>query len=602
MHRPGLPPSGSQPSAATPRESRLHYAMGVLAWLEGDLSLAREELGIALLFDQDSAYLHMVLGRLAAAQRDLEGAHASLCVALALNPTSQEALFTMGQVLQDLKQPQAALDHFRLALAQGAHHPSFEALTSWYVQQGEGSAAAQVLADWDAAQEPVTQVLLRRGSLRLELGDAQGAQRDIGLYLQRERAQGGPLDLYLHATRACRRYRSALDLLELLSHLEPGNDDLLLHLGALAEEADYALLAVRTWHALDVLQGGHDADAKFLLAQAQLSSGAHEDALVSLRAARALDADLPGLAMAEAHALRALGRAAEALQALEDIQRDAPGGVAYVALRSSLLTELGRHAEARAELRKGLESPSPSTGLARKLALLMAEAGDLLGALELASAHRRPDAHPESWEVTQARLQAAAGGLPAALERLGSAEARWPQRSLAVRTHTALLHEDGRSQEALQVVRDATGRMPENAALLQLLAAMELETGGREAALEVYRRALALVPDDPTLQNDLAYLLVEGGQPNEEALLLAQRAGEQEPGNAAFRDTLGWALRAGGELEQAIAELQLAVRLDPENDVITDHLAQAQAQAERRQEAATPETRYKAAPSTPGSP
>jgi tetratricopeptide (TPR) repeat protein len=57
-----------------------------------------------------------------------------------------------------------------------------------------------------------------------------------------------------------------------------------------------------------------------------------------------------------------------------------------------------------------------------------------------------------------------------------------------------------------------------------------------------------------------------------EALELIERAVELEPGSAAYRDSLGWALYRLNRLEAAEEAVRTALERDENNAVILDHL------------------------------
>jgi tetratricopeptide (TPR) repeat protein len=71
--------------------------------------------------------------------------------------------------------------------------------------------------------------------------------------------------------------------------------------------------------------------------------------------------------------------------------------------------------------------------------------------------------------------------------------------------------------------------------------------------------------------NNLAWNLLERGGNIDEALGFAQIAKEQMPKSAAVMDTLGWAYYLKGSYLNAIAELEDALQLDPDNPVINYH-------------------------------
>jgi len=88
---PPPPPASPVVPRDPPAGARLHYALALSAWLDGDLPLARTEVAVALLLDPDSAWLRMTEGRIAAEQGDLTAARRAFEEALRRDPDLAEA-------------------------------------------------------------------------------------------------------------------------------------------------------------------------------------------------------------------------------------------------------------------------------------------------------------------------------------------------------------------------------------------------------------------------------------------------------------------------------------------------------------------------------
>lgn len=97
--------------------------------------------------------------------------------------------------------------------------------------------------------------------------------------------------------------------------------------------------------------------------------------------------------------------------------------------------------------------------------------------------------------------------------------------------------------------------------------------GRSDDYLRVSEELHALSPQDATLNNDLGYLLADRGERLEEATRMIRLAVAQEPLNAAYLDSLGWALYKAGDFDAARLWLSRATRLrDGDDDVLWDHL------------------------------
>lgn len=92
--------------------------------------------------------------------------------------------------------------------------------------------------------------------------------------------------------------------------------------------------------------------------------------------------------------------------------------------------------------------------------------------------------------------------------------------------------------------------------------------------IAVSRELLAGRPTDPGLNNDLGYTWVDRGENVERATAMIRRAVAAEPLNAAYLDSLGWALYKQGDWHGARKYLERSIRLERgEDPVVFDHLA-----------------------------
>jgi tetratricopeptide (TPR) repeat protein len=81
-------------------------------------------------------------------------------------------------------------------------------------------------------------------------------------------------------------------------------------------------------------------------------------------------------------------------------------------------------------------------------------------------------------------------------------------------------------------------------------------------AVEYLEQVLDEFPDDAGANNDLGYLWADENQHLKRAHRMIQLAVADEPENAAYRDSLGWALFRLGRYSEALEELQKAVELE----------------------------------------
>jgi len=109
--------------------------------------------------------------------------------------------------------------------------------------------------------------------------------------------------------------------------------------------------------------------------------------------------------------------------------------------------------------------------------------------------------------------------------------------------------------------------------------------GKWEDAEKDFRIALELNPDQPLVLNYLGYSLVDLGLKLDEALAMIEKAVDLRPNDGYIVDSLGWAYYRLGRYDEAVIELERAVELRPADPVINDHLGDAYWKVGRKLEA-----------------
>lgn len=127
-------------------------------------------------------------------------------------------------------------------------------------------------------------------------------------------------------------------------------------------------------------------------------------------------------------------------------------------------------------------------------------------------------------------------------------------------------------QRSAAAAAAALGRFPEsNEIRFDLAAALE-RSGRWDAAVVEFRKLLAAQPDNAAALNYLGYMFAERGQNLEEAKAMLLKAVEQDPTSAAYLDSLGWVFFRMGDLDLAEKHLLEAVRLEPFDGTLQEHL------------------------------
>ena len=110
-------------------------------------------------------------------------------------------------------------------------------------------------------------------------------------------------------------------------------------------------------------------------------------------------------------------------------------------------------------------------------------------------------------------------------------------------------------------------------------------SGDWDGAEQVLQRAVARHPEEAELLNHLAYGWIERGERMDEAMAMIQRAALLMPNNGAIIDSLGWAQYRTGDYEEAVETLETAASLSPGSATINAHLGDAYWRVGRRLEA-----------------
>jgi tetratricopeptide (TPR) repeat protein len=131
----------------------------------------------------------------------------------------------------------------------------------------------------------------------------------------------------------------------------------------------------------------------------------------------------------------------------------------------------------------------------------------------------------------------------------------------------------------------AKGRERDAAILLTQLGHAHTQLGQHEQAIAVLTTAVTSDPTSAPALNSLGYTLAERGERLPEAVAFIERALKVEPDNPSYIDSLGWALFKQGRYEEAEPHLQKAATAVPDNSVIQDHYGDVLARRGKVQEA-----------------
>ena len=126
--------------------------------------------------------------------------------------------------------------------------------------------------------------------------------------------------------------------------------------------------------------------------------------------------------------------------------------------------------------------------------------------------------------------------------------------------------------DAAQELERARELNPKDVNTLSALALVYDELKRHEESDRLYEDALKLDPHNHLILNNYGYSLVERGEQLERALAMAKEAVQQQPENASYLDTMGWAYFKLGQLEDAERFVRRAVEKGEASAVVHEHL------------------------------
>lgn len=115
-----------------------------------------------------------------------------------------------------------------------------------------------------------------------------------------------------------------------------------------------------------------------------------------------------------------------------------------------------------------------------------------------------------------------------------------------------------------------------------VLSNIALKRGRWEESVEWLEQVLDEFPDDIAALNDLGYLWADRGQHLRRALEMCRRAVAAEPENRAYRDSLAWALFKLDRSEEALREIEQAVKDAELDGELFEHLGDIRQRLEDR--------------------
>ena len=348
---------------------------------------------------------------------------------------------------------------------------------------------------------------------------------------------------------------------------------------------------------------------RFNLARALLAKGEAEQARLQLEEAIKLRPDFVVARELLARVYSARGDQAKALKAAEDLIAIDRNNLQAHLVRSSALISLGEQAKAREELELITKAYPQNVDARFQVGFLAWSQRDYSQAEKVFS-----DLHKSNPKdirglvgvvetlASEKHLDQAIAEVKKAIAEepdrrdlkltLGNLEVRNQQYDQAIPIFKSLLDLDPKASDmwyrlaetyrrkgdlnmAIDAFRRASKEAPNDTnSLLQLGLLMD-GTGRRDQAQPIYEQILRIQPDHAVALNNLAFIKAEQGTDLDQALTMAQRARQKQPGSPDIADTLGLIYIRKNLSEDAVQIFRDLVTKEPANPTFHYHFGMA---------------------------
>jgi tetratricopeptide (TPR) repeat protein len=492
---------------------------------EGMLRRAIEQFQKVTEKDPSDAEAFVTLGRLYRLSQNSVEAEKAFQKALELDPDNEYALHGLALLYSDLGDTKTAVQMWERLAQRNPHPRIFRALAATLSEARDYSGAVAALRralelapkDTEIKRELAENLLLKgdyneAATLYRELADANPRDAQYPLRLSQIYRQQGDLK---KAREAHERARA----------LDPGSLEVQYNeVNLLEAEGQLASAIARLKEILNstarvAYAPPERANRVMLLERLGLMYRANEqpsEAVEAFRQMAQLDADLGARAAAQIiETYRAAKQFAQAEQEAERAFKQYPNDRMLRLVRASLLADLGRGAEAVAEVKRLLDgSKDRETYLA--LAQICEKTKDFAGmAAALDEAERLSQSDEEREVVFFMR-----GAMYERMKKYDQAEAEFRRvlkmnpRNASALNYLGYMFADREVnlEEALELIQRAVELEPNNGAYLDSLGWVYYRLGRLDEAERYLRLALERVPRDPTVNDHLGDVLYRQGK------------------------------------------------------------------------------------------
>ncbi len=147
-----------------------------------------------------------------------------------------------------------------------------------------------------------------------------------------------------------------------------------------------------------------------------------------------------------------------------------------------------------------------------------------------------------------------------------------PGDSTVIMFYTAVVHSNN---ERFELARDGYIRLlnsnPDNIQFKFNLGASYERLGQFDDAEREFKQIIKKTPDNPLALNYLGYMYADKGIKLNEALAMIEKAISLDPDNGAFLDSYAWALYKLKRYDEAIVQMNKALEIDDSDAILFDH-------------------------------
>ncbi len=581
-------PASALPMPPSRAESYYHFSLGLQARLTGDTDTALAEFQQARALDPEAAPVRVETARLFREMGRLEPATEEAREAVRLNPDNADAHLILAQLYQmqavgpeaEAIIRKAAAEFEEVARLRPDDGQSILNLASIYGQLQEHPEAARAWERYLALDPGNFEAHVQRGTHLLLAGRSAEAEAVLRTALELQPDSARAYQILGEIAERSEQAEQAIDYFRKALEAEPGNIRVHLALGDVLQQQGRSEEALA--EAAAVLEADpHNRFALDLQGRALRDLRRFEEADDVADRLLAEDPDDPKSAFLKVSIAEARGDFESAVAQLEQIlsQPEVEGEEGLGNRRVFLVhlgfgyQRLGRFSDAADAFARAQEAEdTPTANLASFRAEALYQAKQLEESLAVVREAR--EQFPDDPDLTglQATLLRETGDPQAGVALIEALREKSPDETKVLERVADYYRRALDYDSAASALRQARVIEPESLSVLFQLGAVLERQKKHEEAEGVFRAALEIEPDSAPVLNYLGYMNADRNIRVPEALELIQRAVALEPGSAAYRDSLGWALYRLNRLEAAEEAVRTALEKDQNNAVILDHL------------------------------